>query len=168
LARKKTITPRRRTLFLAELKKTGRVTASAKKGEMNRSSFYDLAERDADFKMEWDDALAEFLDAGEAEAWRRGIDGVLKKTPYVHVINADKKETRFHEQHEKSDRLLEFCLKNRHPHFKPTQAVEVSNPDGSMMPTASQPNVDNLTTEQLEELIRLQRLLHAAPDPVAS
>jgi hypothetical protein len=165
LARKKNITPRRRLLFLAELKRTGRVTAAAKKGEMNRSSWYDLAERDPDFKMEWDDGLAEYLDAGEAEAWRRGIDGVEKKTPYVHVISVDDKETRFHTQMEKSDRLLEFCLKNRHPHFKPTQVLEHKS-DGTLVPTAVQPNVDNLSTEELEELIRLQKLLHAPPDPV--
>jgi hypothetical protein len=166
LARKKTITPRRRLLFLKDLKANGRVTSAAKKGEMNRSSWYDLAERDPDFKMEWDDALAEFLDLGEAEAWTRGIDGTLKSTPYVHV-KGDKRETRFHKVKEKSDRLLEFCLKNRHPHFKPTQSIEVSNPDGSMVPTAVQPNTDNLTTEELEELIRLQNLLHEPPDPVA-
>jgi NAD(P)H-flavin reductase len=90
----------------------------------------------------------------------------LKSTPYVHV-KGDKRETRFHKVKEKSDRLLEFCLKNRHPHFKPTQSIEVSNPDGSMVPTAVQPNTDNLTTEELEELIRLQNLLHEPPDPVA-
>ena len=67
---------------------------------MNRSSWYDLAERDPDFKMEWDDALAEFLDLGEAEAWTRGIDGTLKSTPYVHV-KGDKRETRFHKVKEK-------------------------------------------------------------------
>ncbi len=166
LARKKTITPRRRTLFLNELKRTGRVTAAAKKGEMNRSSWYDLGERDPEFKMLWDDALAEFLDAGEAEAWRRGIEGTVKTTPYVHVKKDESKETRFHKINEKSDRLLEFCLKNRHPNFKPTQALEVGGPDGQpLVPQTAQPNIDNLSTKELEELIRLQKLLHAV-DPV--
>lgn len=165
MARKRTITPRRKLLFLKELKATGRVTAAARKGEFSRQAFYDLAERDPDFKIEWDDALAEYLDAGEAEAWRRGIDGVLKRTPYVHVLKNETKETRFHEQHEKSDRLLEFCLKNRHPNFKPTQVIEGAG-GTPLIPSASQPNVDNLTTEQLEELIKLQLLLHAPAEAV--
>jgi hypothetical protein len=165
LARKKTITPRRRTLFLKELKGNGRVTSAAKKGEMNRSSFYDLAERDPDFKMEWDDALAEFLDLGEAEAWRRGIEGTDKSTPYVHVLKNDTRETRFHKVKEKSDRLLEFCLKNRHPHFKPTQILEHKT-DATLVPTAAQPNVDNLTDDELKILVQLQRKLHEPADPV--
>lgn len=148
------------------MKKTGRVTAAAKKGELSRQAFYDLAERDPDFKIEWEDAEAQYLDTGEAEAWRRGMDGVLKRTPYVHVISADEKETRFHEQHEKSDRLLEFCLKNRHPNFKPTKVLEVGGAGGGAIPVSMQPNVENLTDDELKTLVHLQRKLHEPADPI--
>ena len=160
MARKKSITKRRRAAFLKTLRETGAVTKAAIAGEINRSSWYDLAERDPDFKMEWSDADAEYMDDVEAVAFDRGINGVVKKLPYTEY-KGDNKKTKFYKINTKSDRLLELCLKSRHPLYKPTKAVEVTSPDGSLQP-GSHPELDDLTDSELLDLARLQRKLHAS------
>ena len=140
MARKKTITPKRRTDFLAHLRETGRVASSAESVGMSRQAFYDLAERDPEFKVLWDDAEAGFLDDVEAEAYRRAMD-----------------------PEEKSDRLLESILKNRHPLYKPTKVLEVGGPGGQPLHPENPPNLDNLTDEELQSLVRLQRKIHDRP-----
>ena len=160
MARKKSITNRRRALFLATLRETGAVTKAAKAGEINRSSWYDLAARDPDFLEEWDDAEAEYLDDVQAEAIDRGMNGVIKKLPYTEY-KGDTKKTKFYSITMKSDKLLELCLKSRHPLYKPTKAVEVTSPDGSLKP-GSHPELERLTDEELLTLAQIQRKLHAS------
>lgn len=164
MARKKTITKRRRLLFLEKLRTTGSVVKSALEGQIGRSSWYDLRKRDPDFVALWDDAEAEFMDNVEAEAIKRGVFGVIRETPYVHVSpgtdgRPDKKETRFHEITIKSDRLLELCLTRRHPLYKTKTSLELTSPDGSMSPPASDIDTDKLTNEELRQLVLLQRKL---------
>ncbi len=162
MARKKKITRRRRLLFLAELLKTGAVTKAARASEIGRSSWYDLKERDPEFAALWDDADAEFMDEVEAEAFKRAREGETKSLPYVEV-NGDDRETKFYEINTKSDRLLELCLKSRHPSYKPTKAIEF--PDGPpIAPPGELPTWSNLTPDELETLVILQRKLHAARD----
>lgn len=160
MARIKRITPLRMKKFLAALRETGRVTAAARAGEVARSSWYDRREKDDQFAQDWDDAEREYLDEAEAEAFRRAIDGVDVARPYTHW-DGDEKETRFHTINEKSDRLLEFVLKNRHPEYKPTKNLEISGPGGApLVPASDQTNFDNLTDDELEQLVELQRKLH--------
>ena len=162
MARKKKITRKRRLIFLAVLLNTGSVTKAAKATEIGRSSWYDLKERDPEFAALWDDADAEFMDVVEAVAFKRGMKGENKRLPYVEV-NGDSKETKFYTVNTKSDRLLELCLKSRHPLYKPTKAIEF--PDGPpVVAPADQPTWDNLTPDELEQLVVLQRKLHAARD----
>ena len=164
MGRKYTITRRRRLLFLERLLETGAVTTAAKATEIGRSSWYDLRERDPEFAALWDDAEAEYLDAVEAEAFRRGMEGETKSLPYTH-FDGDEKETKFYKITTKSDRLLELCLKSRHPLYKPTKALEHQFPDGPpLLPPGDQPAWDNLTPDELEQLVILQRKLHAARD----
>ncbi len=164
MARKRTITKRRRLKFLEELGKSGAVTKAAKAGEIGRSSWYDLRERDPEFAALWDDADAEYMDEVEAEAFKRGMEGETKKLPYVEVDGDDKK-TKFYKITTKSDRLLELCLKARHPSYKPTKSLEHNFPDGPpLQPPGDQPAWDNLTPDELEQLVVLQRKLHAARD----
>jgi len=164
MARKKKITRRRRLLFLAKLLETGAVTTAAIAGEIGRSSWYDLRERDPDFALLWDDADAAFMDTVEAVAFKRGIEGEDKQLPYVEV-NGDDRETKFYTINTKSDRLLELCLKSRHPLYKPTKSLEHNFPDGPpIVPPGDQPAWDNLTPDELEQLVILQRKLHAARD----
>ena len=164
MARKKKITRRRRLLFLAELLDTGAVTKAAKAGEIGRSSWYDLRERDPEFAALWHDADAEFMDTVEAVAFKRGIEGEDRELPYIE-ISGDERETKFYTINTKSDRLLELCLKSRHPLYKPTKKLEHEFPGGPPLPPPSdQPAWENLTPDELEQLVILQRKLHAARD----
>lgn len=162
MGRKRKITKKRRAVFLVVLLKTGSVTKSAKATEIGRSSWYDLRERDKEFAALWDDSDAEFMDTVEAVAFKRGMKGENKRLPYVEVKD-DHKETKFYTVNTKSDRLLELCLKSRHPLYKPTKSIEF--PDGPpVVPPSDLPTWDNLTPDELEQLVVLQRKLHAARD----
>jgi hypothetical protein len=162
MGRKRKITSRRRATFLAALLETGAVTKAARASGIGRSSWYDLKERDPEFAALWDDADAEFMDDVEAEAFKRAREGETKSLPYVEV-NGDDRETKFYKINTKSDRLLELCLKSRHPAYKPTKAIEF--PDGPpIAPPGELPTWSNLTPDELETLVILQRKLHAARD----
>lgn len=161
MARRKSITKRRRALFLDTLKKSGSVTRSAIAGEIGRSSWYDLRARDPDFAQEWDDHEQEFLDGVEGEGIRRAVQGVRKVSHYVEYLADGTKQTQEHVEYLKSDRLLELILKARHPLYKPTKALELTSPDGSMSPAPDDINPDNLSNEELQQLVRLQRKLRA-------
>jgi len=167
MARKKSITKRRRLLFLDKLESTGSVTQAAVAGEISRRAWYDLRDRDPDFWQLWDDAEALFMDKVEAEAIRRGVFGVNEEKPYTHFDPNGDKRTAFHTVNHKSDRLIELCLKSRHPSYKPVKAIEVTTPDGSMTPTAGAANAPDygaLSDEELETLTMLQRKARAGGD----
>lgn len=71
-----------RDTFLNHLRKTGNVSASAIQAGSSRSSAYRLRKRDEEFAAEWKDALDGFLDALEAELFRRALKGSLKPVFY--------------------------------------------------------------------------------------
>lgn len=158
MARKKTITARRRGLFLEELRETGNVSASAVAGEIGRTSWYDLRDRDEQFAEEWDDAEIAYLDWLADEAIDRGVNGVKEKRPYVHV-SGDRKETKFHTVTKKSDTLLLATLKARHPAFKAAAAADPEDPTPTD-PTKRTANYANLNDDELAILLALQRKAH--------
>lgn len=162
MARKKAITKRRRALFIDKLKATGSVTKAAVAGEIGRRSWYDLRDRDPAFKEEWDEAEMTFMDQIESEGVRRAVVGIDEELPYTHYHKDGTKETLSRTVTRKSDRLLELCLKSRHPLYKPKQAIELSSPDGSMSPDPDGPDYGNLTDPELETLVLLQRKLHGS------
>lgn len=164
MARKKSITKRRRGLFLDKLRTSGSVVRASIAGEIGRSSWYDLKGKDTDFSGQWDDAEMEFLDKCEAESINRGVFGVVKTTPYTHIISSikgqeDVKETRMHSVTHKSDRLLELTLKSRHPLYKPKPTTEQPSPPGGIAPTGASADLSNLTNTELEMLVIIQRKL---------
>ena len=163
MARKYKITRKRRLIFLDVLLHTGAVTMAAKATGIGRSSWYDLKERDPEFASLWDDAEAEFMDEVEAFAFKRGKFGSVKSLPYVDY-NGDDKKTKFYKIITKSDRLLELCLKSRHPLYKPTKSIEFPDGPPGIPPPADQPTWDNLTPDEIEQLTILQRKLHAVRD----
>jgi hypothetical protein len=167
VARKKSITKRRRVLFLDRLRVTGSVTKAAIHGEIGRGSWYELAERDADFKALWDDAETGFLDDCEAEALRRAIAGENEDKPYTSLKANGDKVTAFRTVNTKSDRLLELVLKSRHPNYKQTKALEITSPDGSMTP---KPHVGALDYSGFsdDELVTFTELLRKAHDRAAA
>jgi len=161
MARKKSITKRRRVLFLDKLETSGSVTQAAIAGEISRRAWYDLRDRDPEFWQLWDDAEATFMDRVETEAIRRAVFGVNDEKPYVHIDSNGNKITQFHTVNVKSDRLIELCLKSRHPSYKPIKAIEVTTPDGSMTPTGKVADYSALSDEEIETLTMLQRKANA-------
>lgn len=149
-------------LFLEKLQTSGSVTQAAVAGEISRRAWYDLRDRDPDFFNLWDDAELTFMDRVETEAIRRGVFGVNEEKPYTHVNNDGTKQTQFHTINHKSDRLIELCLKSRHPSYKPVKAIEVTTPDGSMTPAGVVADYSALSDEELETLTMLQRKAHAS------
>lgn len=168
MARRRTITKRRRGLFLEKLKQSGSVTKAAIAGEIGRSSWYDLRHKDPDFVQAWDDAEMFFLDNCEAEAIRRAIFGVDEEVPYTYYLANGEKETRYRTINRKSDRLLELCLKSRHPNYAPKQALELTAPDGGLTGGTAPPDYSALDNEELRLLVELQRKLHAAAEHPAT
>lgn len=165
MARRKTITKRRLALFLAKLEASGSVTKSAAAGEMpRRQTWYERKERDPEFAQSWDDAEMVFLDNLEGTGISRAVNGEAEEKPYIQINKDGTKQTKFRTVITKSDRLLELTLKARHPLYKPTKAVEVTSPDGSMTPVsavAGLPNLDNLTQDEVVTMTHLLRKAHA-------
>lgn len=102
------------------------------------------------------------MDEVEGEAFDRGRNGVVEKKPYVEV-DGDNKKTKFYEITRKSDRLLELTLKARHHRYKPAAVKDPGDADPTA-PPPNQPNWENLTPLELQQLTVLQRKLHARSD----
>jgi len=165
MARKKTITKRRRGLFLDKLRATGNVSEAALAGEIGRSSWYDKRLVDKEFAAEWDDAEMVFLDKFEATSIKRSVVGEVEKKPYLHVNKDGTKQTKMREVVTKSDRLMALTLTARHPSYKPTKLVESTSPDGTMTPVTrvtTMPNLDALEPKEVQTLTHLLRKAHAA------
>lgn len=159
MPRRKSITKRRRGLFLEKLKQTGNVSVAAVAGEIARQSWYDLAKRDEAFAGEWDDAVMYYLDGLASVATKRGVVGETEARPYT-FYGKEGKETRFRDVVTKSDACLLATLKARHPDYQPRQALEHTSPDGSMTPERRPADYSNLTNDELRQLAALQRKAH--------
>ncbi|MCB8878277.1 hypothetical protein [Acidisoma silvae] len=61
--------------FLQHLAVSANISASAHAVLVSRSTVYARRDVDPDFAAAWDSALEEGVDALEAEAWRRAMDG---------------------------------------------------------------------------------------------
>lgn len=72
------ITARRRQRFLEALAETGNVTLAARAAAVSRTSIYAHRNADDDFQRAWLEAEQVAADRLEAEAWRRGVDGVAE------------------------------------------------------------------------------------------
>jgi len=164
VARKKTATKRRRALFLDRLRVTGSVVEAWKVGELERrASWYELKKRDAEFSEQWDTAEREYLDGLESVGVRRAVVGETEQIPYTSIDSRGNKVTAFRTVTRKSDRLLELTLKARHPLYKPTTAVEVSSPDGSMSPKDNAvADFADFTDDELATYAALHRKAHAS------
>jgi hypothetical protein len=76
MANRTKLTPRARARFLEVLRERGNVSAAAHAIGMSRTGVYDAKEADEAFSAAWDDAVETACDTLEAEAWRRGVEGV--------------------------------------------------------------------------------------------
>lgn len=157
MARKKSITKRRRGLFLDKLAVSGNVSAAAVAGEISRRAWYNLRDRDEEFAEAWDDAELAYLDSLEGVSIKRGVVGEIEKRPYTYYNKDGSKETRFREVTTKSDQCLLATLKARHPAYKDKRSLEHTSPDGSMTPERKTADYSNLSDDELAQLTALER-----------
>lgn len=100
-------TSRRRAAFLKALSDTGNVSAAARAARASRSRAYQLKAADPEFAAEWADALESAIDALDAEARRRALDGV--EIPHFHQGRVAGTVRKY------SDSLLMFLLRAHRP-----------------------------------------------------
>jgi hypothetical protein len=94
--------------FLEHLRTTGNVCAAYRKAGLRaRSWVYERREQDAGFARQWDEALADWADGLEAEAYRRAVEGTDKPLCYRGEVFTHVKEY--------SDTLLAMMLKAAKP-----------------------------------------------------
>jgi hypothetical protein len=110
-----------KALFVAELRARGNVSQSVgAQPWYTREWFYKERDRDKDFASAWKWAIEDACDALEAEAWRRGVEGVNDPVVYqgkfTNITDPHTGETvgvlsvrRY------SDRMLELLLKANRP-----------------------------------------------------
>ena len=72
------ITERRRQRFLAALRETGHVRGACLAAAVPRTNIYEHRRADEAFAKAWEEAEQIAADRLEAEAWRRGVDGVAE------------------------------------------------------------------------------------------
>ena len=118
------VTKQRRQRFLEALAATGNVTLAARAAAVSRTSVYAYRQADEDFERGWLEAEQIAGDRLEAEAWRRGVDGVSE--PVVSagrlVTGADGNPL-FVQRY--SDQLLLALLRARRPEFR-AQTIDLT------------------------------------------
>lgn len=120
---------RLKKLFLADLAKTGNITQSAESVGISRRLHYTWLEEDDDegtYRAAYDRAIQAAADVLEAEAWRRGVDGVEEPVGWYRGEPGGKIR-RY------SDTLLIFLLKGIRPEkFRERFDHNVRTPDGPL------------------------------------
>lgn len=136
-----------RAAFLLALSKTGNVSDACRASKKSRSWAYEQREADESFKRAWDEAMDQAVDALEAEARRRAVQGVDKPVFY----KGKRVRTRVREY---SDVLLIFLLKAARPDkYRENYRHEHAGPGGAPITV----NVQDM------EALRKKRWEAAAP-----
>lgn len=100
-------TEKTRELFLGTLAASGNVSRAAQAVGINRRTAYHWRRGDAEFRGEWDEAIESAIDALEAEARRRAVEGVEETQYYRGEPRGSVRRY--------SDQLLMFLLKAHRP-----------------------------------------------------
>lgn len=148
------LTTNQRARFLEHLAQTANVTASAEFGGAARRTFYDHREADKEFAAAWDEAFEVAVDAEEAEARRRAMQGVSR--PLVSggkVVKDDDGKTIMITEF--SDTLMVLRLKAHRPKYRDKSSVEMSGPNGGPVAT-----VTLNTTDPVEAAAAYRRLMN--------
>ncbi|MCQ8277778.1 hypothetical protein NFI95_04885 [Acetobacteraceae bacterium KSS8] len=115
--------------FLASLAESGNLFLACHASNMTRRQITHLQRTNADFAAAYDEAMDEAADRIEAEAWRRGLEGVaeplIKNGQVVRDANNEPIMTRRY-----SDPLLVLLLKGSKPNKYHTKAGQ--SPAGAM------------------------------------
>jgi hypothetical protein len=122
------MTAAKKEIFLAELAKTGNISASCKAADLARMTAYDHRAADEAFRAAWDEAIDIYIDSLEREADRRAVEGCTKKKFLKNgepVIDPETGEQ--YVEREYSDTLLIFRLKALKPDkYRENQSIEHS------------------------------------------
>ena len=114
---------RRMRRFLGHLADTGNVSAACRLAKLDRRTAYQWRGADADFRRLWQEALDAAVDALEAEARRRAVEGV--EHPHFHQGQVAGTVKRY------SDALLMFLLRAHRPErFRERHADTPADPAG--------------------------------------
>ncbi|EHH67004.1 hypothetical protein [Gluconobacter morbifer] len=105
----------RQEKFLQHLAISGNVSESARVAEVQRSTLYHWKETDSEFEALWDDALEEAVDAMEAEARRRAVDGYDEPLTYAGKVVCDPETGNPLVRKRYSDGLMAFLLRAHRP-----------------------------------------------------
>jgi len=131
------VAERRQTMevFLSTFAQTGNFMLSCRAANIGRAASYDYLDRDADgFAARYADAEQEACEALEAEAYRRGVQGIDKP---IHF-----KGQRVDTVREYSDTLLIFLMKGRMPHkYRDSYDGDAPPPPGSRASAQASANV---------------------------
>lgn len=103
----KALTVEHREDFLKTLAATGNVSLAAQAAGMSRQSLYRLRRLDRAFAEAWADALDEAVDALEAEARRRAVEGTMRPVFYRGQVVGEMRHY--------SDAMLMFMLRAHRP-----------------------------------------------------
>jgi hypothetical protein len=104
-----------RATFLAALEASGNVSAAAHRAGVHRCTAYRHRAGESDFRAAWDEALEVALDALEAEARRRALEGW--EEPVFHEGKICGHIRKY------ADRLLMMLLKAYRPEFRDNAPV---------------------------------------------
>lgn len=124
MAHRAKFTLKKQRAFFEALRRSGNVTVAADSVAVSRRTVYDHRAADPAFAALWEEAYEEAIDALEAEARRRAVDGVV-----VDHLDKDGKllftDTRY------SDVLLIFLLKGARPEkYRDNVRTEHTGPGG--------------------------------------
>ncbi len=122
--------------FIAALAKRGVVLDACRAAHVGRATAYEHKAADPEFAKAWAAALEEAADAMEHEAWRRAVEGLVRKkfTRTGEPITDPATGNQYFER-EYSDSLLQFLLKASRPgKFRETAKVEHSGEIGVLTP----------------------------------
>lgn len=118
------ITRLRQRRFLEALSETGNVTLAARASAISRPRVYELRAVDDGFAQAWESAEQIAADRLEAEAWRRGVEGVPEPLVSAGRLVSDKDGQPIFLQRY-SDQLLLALLRARRPEFR-AQTIDLT------------------------------------------
>jgi len=142
-------TDEQRETFLIRLAQTGNVSVAARSIGLSRSGAYSKRDNDPEFAAEWDNSIAESIDALHEAARIRAEDGVPEPVYYQGVVCGTVQKY--------SDTLLCLLMKAHDPRFRDHVKLDHSTPEGVQVQTT--PAID-MTIYSDEQRENLQSLIH--------
>jgi hypothetical protein len=118
------ITGRRRKRFIEALAESGNVTMAARAAAVSRTGIYAHRGLDDEFAQAWSNAEQVAADRLEAEAWRRGVDGVAEPLVSAGRLVGDADGRPLFVQRYSDNLLLALLRAHKPEKFRERAAVE--------------------------------------------